>query len=164
MRARLETATLLADPSGRVLLIVHRAADGWLALDLTGREEGVVRGPCGGLRILRGGRSHRERVFSLHALLADPAAVGALRVPETLPASFGFGGDLGRILARAGRRAERRLLLFRGLTVLDPRMHLVPRGAAVAAATPRLVFETPREDLRDRIGGLAVAEVSGDAP
>jgi hypothetical protein len=163
MRPRLDTSFVLAEPSGRVLLVVNRAADGWLALDLTGSEEGRMRGPGLELRILRGGRSFRERVFSLHALLSDPREVGALRVPDRTPATFGFGGDLARLLRRAGRRAERRLLLFRGLTVLDPRMNLAPRGAAAAVATPSLVFETPVEELWDRVHGHAVVGISGDA-
>jgi hypothetical protein len=166
MRAHLDTAILLAESlgreremCGRVLFLVHRAADGWLGLDLTG-EELARFGTAHGdrrreLRVLRGGSAFPERIFSLYALDVDPGLCGGLRVPAPGAIRFGFGGDLAPVLRAAAGRLATRLLLFRGLSALVARTRSVPDGAAVAHATPELVFETPPGALWREVRRLA---------
>jgi hypothetical protein len=155
MRAHLDTAVLVAEPSDRrrVLFLVHRAADGWLALDLAGDEVSLAAG----LRIVRGGSSFPRRIFSLYALDLDPEACRGLRVPSRSAERFGFGGDLTRILAAATAASRPRLLLFRGLTRVDDRSRSAPAGVWTARASAELVFEAPRETLWDEVRRLARA-------
>src|SRR5260221_9742004 len=156
MRDHLDTGTLLARESGddrrarrSVLFVVHRAADGWLAVDLTGDE--IARfGPvdrasrccaaCTELRCLRGGDAQSDRIFSLYALDLDPESWGGLRVPAAGPLRFGFGGDLRGVVNAACPGARPRLVLFRGLTALPGRSRSIPAGMLVTRATPELVF------------------------
>src|SRR5262249_4628735 len=129
MGDHLDTGTLLAREAGEgrgnrrsVLFLVHRAADGWLALDLSGEELG--RFACferGELRCLSGGASHADRIFSLYALGLDPESCGGLRVPTRGNEQFGFGGDLAKVMRESCRRRSARLLLFRGATALPGR-------------------------------------------
>src|SRR5258705_11037922 len=155
MRLHLDTAVLLAEPTDRrrVLFLVHRAADGWIALDVAG--EAVALAP--GVRVLGGGACYRRRVFSLYALDLDPEACQGLRVPSRGPLRFGFGGDLKRILGAALAEARPRLLLFRGLTRLEDRSRSAPAGAWTARASAELVFEAPRETLWEEVRRVALA-------
>jgi len=151
MRDPLDTGMLLAQepcppqiPRRRILFLVHRAADGWIGLDLLGEEIARFRGgKFGDVRCLRGGDAHAESTFSLYATELDPEDCGGLRVPAPGPLRFGFGGDPARILR--GKRV--RLLLLRGLTPIAGRSRAVPDGAAVLRATPELVFEMPQRSL-----------------
>jgi hypothetical protein len=155
MRAHLDTAVLVAEPADRrrVLFLVHRAADGWLALDLTGDERTLAPG----LRIVRGGDAFPRRVFSLYALDLDPEACRGLRVPSRSAERFGFGGDLTRILAAAAAAQRPRLILFRGLTRLDDRSRSAPPGVWTARASAELVFEAPRGTLWAEVRRIALA-------
>src|SRR6187397_600764 len=87
MRPRLDTAVLLLErpedrPGGSVLFLVHRAADGWLALDLAGPVTDRFAPPRGSdrpsLEVVRGGGSFPGRVLALYALPADPESFGGL--------------------------------------------------------------------------------------
>jgi hypothetical protein len=163
MGDHLDTGTLLAREAGEgagprrsVLFLVHRAADGWLALDLEGEE--LARFSCcerGVLRCLSGGASHSNRVFSLYALDLDPESCGGLRVPTRGDAQFGFGGDLGEVLRQSCRRRSLRLLLFRGATALPWRSRAIPARTFSARATPELVFETPPGALWEVVRRIA---------
>jgi hypothetical protein len=177
MRDHLDTGTLLARESGDgrrdrrgVLFLVHRAADGWLAVDLTGDE--IARfgpvdrasrccGTCAELRCLRGGDAQTDRIFSLYAFDLDPESWGGLRVPAAGPLRFGFGGDLRGVVSAACSGVRPRLVLFRGLTALPGRSRSIPAGMVIARATPELVFETPAGPLWEEVRRLAgVARVA----
>ena len=162
MQPRLDTAVLLAEgrdgaPPARVLFLVHRAADGWLGLDLTGRV--TDRFLAGGGRVgevvevVRGGESFPDRILALYALDLDPESCGGLRVPSPGGARFGLGGDVGRLLGAAmatpgpGRIAPPRIRFFRGLSAIPRRSRSVPRGSIVVRATPELVFERRPAEL-----------------
>jgi hypothetical protein len=187
MRDHLDTGTLLAREAGAdrrarrsVLFLVHRAADGWLAVDLAGEE--IARfgqvgraakccGTCAELRCLRGGDAQSDRIFSLYALDPDPESWGGLRVPAAGPLRFGFGGDLKGVVSAACTGGRPRVVLFRGLTVLARRSRSIPAGMAVARATPELVFETPPGPLWEEVrrlartaGGVGVARAGFPGP
>jgi len=168
MRPRLDTAVLLLErpddrPGGSVLFLVHRAADGWLALDLAGPVTDRFAPPRGSdrpsLEVVRGGGSFPGRVLALYALPADPESFGGLRVPGPGGARFGLGGDVERLLEAAlgspmsGRGGPPRIRFFRGLTSLATRSRAPPAGAIVLRATPELVFEA-------RPGGIGAAELA----
>jgi hypothetical protein len=144
------------------LFLVHRAADGWIALDLTGdllsfcalRHEVFADRrlpPRRGVRLLRGGSAFPERVFSLYAFDFDPESCGGLRVPAPGPLRMGFGGNLSQILRAAAEAESPRLLLFRGLTALAGRSRSAPDGAMAARASAELVFETPPDELWEEV-------------
>lgn len=140
-------AHLYAPWTGAVLFVVHRAADGWLAFDLAGPvtdsiEAGGAIEPSGArLEVTRGGTRHRDRIFALHADLAEVTAGRALAIASPRHgARFALGGDLARLVERARAELVPRLRLFRGLTVLRERD--ARRGERVVAATHELVFET----------------------
>lgn len=177
MGDHLDTGVLLAREAGEgrgnrrsVLFLVHRAADGWLALDLCGEELG--RFACrerGEVRCVRGGASHADRIFSLYALDLDPESCGGLRVPARGGSQFGFGGDLRELLRECSARKRARLLLFRGVTALAGRSRAIPAGTFPARATPELVFETPPGPLwevvrRDALRSPARAPRSSTSP
>jgi hypothetical protein len=156
VQAALDTSMLLADVSAgtrgaTVLFVVHRAADGWLALDVAGQEIArLVPGePWQGapIRILRGGPEYADRTFSLYALDEDPRSFGGLRVPAPCAARLGFGGDLAAIVRAARAEASARLLLFRGLSVIARRSRSIPEEWRAARCDPELVFATPRSEI-----------------
>jgi hypothetical protein len=154
-----------SDPCGQVLFLVHRASDGWLALDLTGGGEECVEVPWTrrALEIRRGGELYGDRVFSLHALGAlSIRGAGALCVSGArgrrrramLSRAFGFGGDLVRLLAgQSGHRAGR-LILFRGVTVIRCARRELCAAAMAVRATPELVFDTPPSLLGARLRAI----------
>jgi hypothetical protein len=156
VQAALDTSVLLADGSAGsrdacVLFVVHRAADGWLALDVAGSEIARVApgeawmGPP--IRILRGGPEYADRTFSLYALDADPRSFGGLRVPAPCALRFGFGGDLEAIVRAARAEASARVLLFRGLSVIARRSRSIPEAWRAARGSPELVFATPQSEI-----------------
>jgi hypothetical protein len=61
MRPRLDTSFLLLE-GRRALFLVHRAADGWLALDLAGP---VTDRFAPGIEVVRGGDSFPDRILTL---------------------------------------------------------------------------------------------------
>ena len=146
----------------RVLFLVHRAADGWVALDLTGEVTDSIdcagrgrRGTSVGIR--RGGDDYFDRVFTLHALRGS-AFAGSLpihRAPKRGENAhgdrFSFGGDLERLLTCAEELSVERLILFRGLTVLDAHCEEGMRDATCVPATCELVFGTPPARLHQRV-------------
>lgn len=139
MRPRLDTSFLLLE-GRRALFLVHRAADGWLALDLAGP---VTDRFTPDLEIVRGGDSFPDRVFTLYMHHRDPEDFGGLRVPGLAGARFGVGGDVGRLLLEA----RGRLRFFRGLSTIPSRSRAVPEGSILVRATPELVFEAQRDAL-----------------
>jgi hypothetical protein len=139
MRPRLDTSFILLDAL-RALFLVHRAADGWLALDLAGPVTDRFEP---GLDIVRGGDRCLDRILALYAIDGDPEDFGGLRVPGSASARFGVGGDVGRILLAS----RGRLRLFRGLSAIPTRSRAVPEGSILVPATPELVFGTPRDAL-----------------
>ena len=156
MREVLDTSILLArngeDGAGAsVLFLVHRAADGWLALDVAGKEIAVAApdepwtGPP--IRLRHGGPEFEDRTFSLYALDKDPLDFGGLRVPAPGRLRFGFGGDLEAIVRAARAEASVRLVLFRGLTVLARRSRSIPEAWRIARASPEIVFEASRNAI-----------------
>ena len=147
MRPRLDTSFLLLE-GRRALFIVHRAADGWLALDLAGP---VTDRFAPGIEIVRGGDCFLDRILTLYALDGDPEAFGGLRVPGSGGARFGVGGDVDRLLLAA----RGRLRFFRGLSTIPSRSRAVPEGSILVRATPELVFETQRDALLREASCLA---------
>jgi hypothetical protein len=160
------------DPCGQILFVVHRARDGWLALDLTGGGDECVEAPWTrrALEIRRGGELYLDRVFSLHALgVSSIRGAGALSVRcaqatsprAALSRAFGFGGDLARLLAdpRADPSGHGlgRLILFRGLTVLRCARSELPAVPIAVRATPELVFDTPPALLGARLRALSAS-------
>ena len=145
MGPRLDTCVLLFERrAARILFLVHRACDGWLALDLAGP---VTDRFVPGIEVVRGGESFPDRVLALHALDRDPALFGGLRVPGPRGAHFGLGGDVERLLDAA--RSSGRLRFFRGLSAIPGRSRAVPPGAIVVPATPDLVFAASARELRE---------------
>ena len=142
-------ATLLVEHGGarRVLFLAAAAADGWLALELTGgagegrvREAGPGPGaaPPGEVALERGGDLRRDRVFALGF--------------DRRAGAFTFGGAPG-----AG--APDRPRLFRGLTRLGHgrlRRELDRGLWWPLPALPGLVFDTRPRDLWERARALAL--------
>jgi hypothetical protein len=145
------------EAKGKVVFLVHRAADGWLGLELTGavtqRFRPTEAGEDREIEVVRGGNAFDDRIVALYHLDFDPESLGGLRVPGTAGARFGFGGDLTSLLRAVRSKtgactgAREHLRLFRGMTALSPRSRSVPEGARVVRATPELVFEVPAEIL-----------------
>lgn len=145
MRPRLDTSLLLFE-GRRALFLVHRAADGWLALDLAGP---VTDRFAPGIEIVRGGDSCLDRILPLYAFDRDPEEFGGLRVPGPGGARFGVGGDVDRLMtaAKGSPRSGPRLRFFRGLSRVPRRSRAVPDGSILVRATPELVFETRPDAL-----------------
>ena len=139
MRPRLDTSFLLLE-GRRVLFLVHRAADGWLALDLAGP---VTDRYAPDIEIVRGGDLFLDRILTLYAVDGDPETFGGLRVPGSGGARFGVGGDVDRLLLAA----KGRLRFFRGLSAIPSRSRAAPAGSILLKATPELVFETRPDAL-----------------
>lgn len=139
MRPRLDTSFLLLE-GRRALFLVHRAADGWLALDLAGP---VTDRFAPGIEIVRGGEFFPDRILALYAIDGDPEDFGGLRVPGPCGSRFGVGGDVDRLLLEA----KGRLRFFRGLSTIPTRSRALPAGSVLVRATPELVFEAQRDAL-----------------
>ncbi|MFN0008301.1 MAG: hypothetical protein ACKVXR_10360 [Planctomycetota bacterium] len=148
MRPRLDTSFLLLE-GRRALFLVHRAADGWLALDLAGP---VTDRFAPGIAIVRGGESFLDRIFPLYMFDRDPVEFGGLRVPGPSGARYGVGGAVDRLLltARGSPGTGPRLRFFRGASRIPCRSRALPEGAILVRATPELVFETRPDSLWER--------------
>lgn len=134
-------AHVYAPRPGAVLLVVQRARDGWIALDLAGRTTDEALGEDGERFVVtQGGASHADRIFALHDRLDEIAAGRALAVGTARGPRFAFGGDLFALWAAARRELAPNLRFFRGLTVLREAAARLGRGLPASA---ELVFATP---------------------
>ncbi len=161
-------AHVYAPRPGAVLLVVQRARDGWIALDLAGRTTDEALGEDGERFVVtQGGASHADRIFALHDRLDEIAAGRALAVGTARGPRFAFGGDLFALWAAARRELAPNLRFFRGLTVLRENAARLGRGlpaeSELVFATPAGLVEVEFARARAALEPAPVAELVRDA-
>lgn len=161
-------AHVYAPRPGAVLLVVQRARDGWIALDLAGRTTDEALGEDGERFVVtQGGASHADRIFALHDRLDEIAAGRALAVGTARGPRYAFGGDLFALWAAARRELAPNLRFFRGLTVLREAAARLGRGLPASAelvfATPAGLVEVEFARARAALEPAPVAELVRDA-